>query len=91
MSKRLQGRVQRLVADKNFGFVQSDDEPFVRFFHAGEMAFGAVPFEDVEVGDHVTFTPVLSDGRARAERVVVIGKAGDAEMSAFSSIPFEDC
>lgn len=78
----MRGRINRIPDGKGFAFLQGDGEKADRFFHAGNVDAEFCPFDDLEVGDVVEFTPVVAgDLRLRAEDVQLLAKAGSLEMS----------
>lgn len=71
-----------LPEGKRFGFLRGEGEDPDRFFYPGSMSGLSASFDDLEVGDYVTFEPVTGeDGRLRAVTVFLMGKAGDAESA----------
>lgn len=49
----MQGTIKTLVMDKGFGFISREGETKDLFFHSKEL--NDVMFEDLKVGDVVTF------------------------------------
>lgn len=62
----MSGSITRLLPDRGFGFIRSDDGSEF-FFHATTIAHGA--FADLHVGDRVTFEATTGPKGPRAEAV----------------------
>ena len=45
------GQIKRKMQDRGFGFIQSGSKEF--FFHTSQCS---TPFDELEIGDNVTFT-----------------------------------
>ena len=91
----MKGTIRDLPVDKTtglrkfFGFLK-DEEGGDRFFYGGAVSPLSVAFEELEVGDIVTFEPITADdGRLRAVTVALFAKDGDREMSAPNFTPME--
>ncbi len=63
----MKGTIKRLVGDKNFGFIGTEDGSKDVFFHASSLS--GVQFSDLNVGDAVTFEVEQSDKGPRAVNV----------------------
>jgi len=61
----MEGKIVRLVAEKKFGFIQAGKEDY--FFH--QSALKNARFEDLSVGQEVTFEDEESDRGKRAADV----------------------
>ena len=61
------GSIVRLVRDRGFGFIRTDDGQEV-FFHASGVT-GGVPYDSLNEGQMVSFD-VERDTRGRGERAV---------------------
>ena len=61
------GTIVRLVRDRGFGFIRTDDGQEV-FFHASGVT-GSTPFDNLSEGQVVSFD-VERDTRGRGERAV---------------------
>lgn len=63
----MNGTVKTLVAGKNFGFISREGEAKDLFFHANELS--GVTFDDLKVGDAVTFEVVQGEKGPAATKV----------------------
>jgi CspA family cold shock protein len=61
------GSIVRLLRDRGFGFIRTDDGQEV-FFHATGVT-GATPFDDLNEGQSVSYD-VEQDTRGRGQRAV---------------------
>ena len=52
----MKGIIKTLIADRGFGFIAREGETKDLFFHSKELA--GVSFEELKVGDEVTFEVV---------------------------------
>lgn len=66
----MDGHVKRKIEDKGFGFIRSSEDLLEYFFH--RSACLADGFDDLEIGDKVSFEPVESEKGPRARNVVRI-------------------
>lgn len=55
------GTITRMLKDKGFGFIRSDEDGQVRFMHARSVVDGN--FDALEEGDAVEFTSVNSKSK----------------------------
>jgi len=60
------GKIKTLT-DKGFGFISQEGEDKELFFHSNDLV--DVTFDELKVGDEVTFDVVSSDKGPRAENV----------------------
>jgi CspA family cold shock protein len=65
------GVVKKLVKDRGFGFVKSDDGKEF-FFHTSGVQ-GAVPFDELKESQRVTFDATQGPKGPRAENVCATG------------------
>lgn len=63
----MNGTIKTLIADKGFGFISREGETKDLFFHSKELK--GVAFDDLKVGDSVTFEVVQSDKGPAATNV----------------------
>jgi CspA family cold shock protein len=74
----MQGTIKTLLTDKGFGFISREGEAKDLFFHSKELV--GVTFEDLKVGDVVTFEVVEGEKGLSAVKVSLV--AGEAEVAA---------
>lgn len=67
VAERVTGTVARLLRDKGFGFVKSEEGGGECFFHRSSVRGGR--FEDLSEGDRVEYTVSSSPKGPRAEDV----------------------
>jgi CspA family cold shock protein len=65
------GTVERIVTDRAFGFLKSDEGRKSIFFHRS----GTTGFYDLREGDRVSFDVADSDKGPRAENVALVEQA----------------
>lgn len=63
----MNGTIKTLIADKGFGFISREGETKDLFFHSKELK--DVAFDDLKVGDSVTFEVVESEKGPAATNV----------------------
>ena len=63
----MQGTIKTLVADRGFGFISREGEAKDLFFHSKEL--NGVMFEELKVGDAVTFEVTQSEKGPAATNV----------------------
>ncbi len=63
----MEGTIKTLVTDKGFGFITVDGEEKDLFFHKNELK--GVNFEDLKIGDRVSFEKADSPKGANAVNV----------------------
>ena len=63
----MNGTIKTLVTEKGFGFITRDGEAKDLFFHRSQL--NGVAFDDLKVGDAVTFDVVQGDKGPAAENV----------------------
>ncbi len=61
------GTIKTLVKDRAFGFISREGETKDLFFHSKELQ--GVAFDDLQVGDSVTFEVVQSEKGPAATKV----------------------
>jgi CspA family cold shock protein len=66
------GSIVRLVRDRGFGFIRTDDGQEV-FFHATGVS-GGIPYDNLTEGQVVSFD-VERDTRGRGERAINVQQA----------------
>jgi CspA family cold shock protein len=66
MKNNMTGTIKTLT-DKGFGFISREGEEKELFFHSNNLV--DVTFDELKVGDEVTFDVVASDKGPRAEDV----------------------
>lgn len=74
----MQGTIKTLLTDKGFGFISREGEAKDLFFHSKELV--GVAFEDLKVGDMVTFEVV--EGEKGLSAVKVSLATGETEVAA---------
>ncbi len=60
----------KTLTDKGFGFISREGEDKELFFHSNDLV--DVTFDELKVGDEVTFDVVDSDKGPRAENVKLV-------------------
>lgn len=63
----MNGTIKTLIADKGFGFISREGETKDLFFHSNELR--DVTFDELKVGDAVTFEVVESEKGPAATNV----------------------
>lgn len=63
----MNGTIKTLVADRKFGFIAREGETKDLFFHSKELS--GVTFDELKVGDAVTFEVVESEKGPAATNV----------------------
>lgn len=63
----MKGTIRTKIADKGFGFISREGEARDLFFHSNELK--GVTFDELEVGDEVTFEVADSDKGPKAINV----------------------
>ena len=63
----MNGTIKTLVTEKGFGFITRDGEAKDLFFHRSQL--NGVAFDDLKVGEAVTFDVVQGDKGPAAENV----------------------
>jgi CspA family cold shock protein len=63
----MKGKIVRVVKEKSFGFIQSGGQDY--FFH--RSALKNITFDDVKVGQEVTFEEMETEKGMRAEDIFV--------------------
>ena len=66
-NKHMNGTIKTLREDRGFGFIAREGEAKDLFFHANEL--NGVAFEELKVGDAVTFEVVEGDKGPSAKNV----------------------
>ena len=61
------GTIKKKVSDRGFGFIAREGEAKDLFFHSNDL--NGVTFEDLQVGDNVTFEVVNGDKGPSAKNV----------------------
>jgi CspA family cold shock protein len=64
----MKGTIKGLVADRKFGFIGREGETKDLFFHSS--ALNGVAFEDLKIGDEVTFEVTQGDKGPAAANVM---------------------
>jgi len=62
------GTIKTLVADRGFGFIAREGETKDLFFHSKDLS--GVTFDELNIGDAVTFEVVKGDKGPAAKNVV---------------------
>jgi cold shock CspA family protein len=65
------GRIRRLDFDKNYGFIQADDDGTSYFFLSSSLEMTGPRFHVLSVGNRVAFTPIDHPKGPRAIEVRV--------------------
>lgn len=65
----MKGTIKTIVADKNFGFITSEEGSKDIFFHASSL--NGIQFSQLKVGDAVSFDVEESEKGPRAVNVVL--------------------
>jgi len=63
----MQGTIKTLIAGKGFGFISREGETKDLFFHSKEL--NGVTFEELNVGDKVTFEVIETEKGLAATKV----------------------
>ncbi len=63
----MKGTIKTLISDKGFGFISREGEAKDLFFHSKELK--GVMFDELKVGDEVTFEIVQGDKGPAATNV----------------------
>ncbi len=63
----MKGTIKTLIAGKGFGFISREGETKDLFFHSKELS--GVTFEELKVGDSVTFEVVETEKGLAATKV----------------------
>jgi CspA family cold shock protein len=63
----MKGTIKTLVSDKKFGFIAREGEAKDLFFHANDVS--GASFDDLKVGDAVTFEVVQGQKGPNAKNV----------------------
>ncbi|MEK7575810.1 MAG: cold shock domain-containing protein [Patescibacteria group bacterium] len=63
----MNGTIKTLLMEKGFGFISREGETKDLFFHSKELS--GVAFDELKVGDNVTFEVVQSDKGPAATNV----------------------
>ena len=63
----MKGTIKTILSDKGFGFISREGETKDLFFHSKELS--GVTFEELKVGDEVTFDVVDSEKGPAATNV----------------------
>ena len=66
----MEGTIKTLISDKGFGFITVDGEEKDLFFHKNELK--DVEYEDLKVGDRVSFEKADSEKGPNATNVARI-------------------
>lgn len=69
MGETKTGTVKRIIKDRGFGFIRNDEDREDLFFHVSELV--GVKFDELKVGDRVTFFIGERKGRSCCLDVVV--------------------
>ncbi len=63
----MQGTIKTLISEKGFGFISREGEEKDLFFHSKELV--DVSFDDLKVGDTVTFEVIETEKGLAATKV----------------------
>ncbi len=63
----MKGTIKTIIIEKGFGFISREGETKDLFFHKGDL--NGVTFEDLKVGDSVTFEVVEGEKGPAAKNV----------------------
>ena len=69
----MEGTIKNLVQGKNFGFITVEGMEKDLFFHANELK--GVTFEELKIGDKVSFEKADSPKGPNAVNVMLVGGA----------------